>query len=162
MNKWCTACGERFVVTCVTIYELGAKPPFAPRLHVSTHFCCMEWWSIDRHHLISRLCDSGLAGDSLKNLLIQQMQDERSFLTNGCQTLEGVDHSRNGWIKAHSFHFSRKLKPTSAAQESKRHLVISLLVSQECCGICVATVDLISEWLSAKLHVSHLLLWVST
>ena len=46
------------------------------------------------------------------------------FLTNECQTLEGVDHSRNRQSKAHSFCFSRKLKPTSVAQESKRQVMI--------------------------------------
>ena len=50
------------------------------------------------------------------------MTDEWSFLTNECQTLEGVDHSRNGQSKAHSFCFSRKLKPTSTAQESKQQV----------------------------------------
>ena len=45
----------------------------------------------------------------------ERMTDERSFLTNECQTLEGVDHSRNGQSKAHSFCFGRKLKPTGAA-----------------------------------------------
>ena len=44
------------------------------------------------------------------------------FFTNECQTLEGVDHSRNRQSKAHSFCFSRKLKPTSMAQESKRQV----------------------------------------
>ena len=48
------------------------------------------------------------------------MTGERSFLTNECQTLEGVDHSRNRQSKAHSFCFSRKSKPTSVAWESKR------------------------------------------
>ena len=59
------------------------------------------------------------------------MTDERSFLTNECQTLEGVDHSRNRQSKAHSFCFSRKLNPTSAAWESKRQLFLSAH-----CGSC--------------------------
>ena len=50
------------------------------------------------------------------------MTDERSFLTNQCQTLEGVDHSRNRQSKAHSFCFSRKLNPTSVVWESKRQV----------------------------------------
>ena len=33
------------------------------------------------------------------------------FLTNKCQTSEGVDHFRNRQSKAHSFYFSRKLNP---------------------------------------------------
>ena len=44
------------------------------------------------------------------------------FLTNKCQTLEGVDHSQNRQSKAHSFCFSRKLNPTGAAQESERQV----------------------------------------
>ena len=36
-----------------------------------------------------------------------------SFLTNKCQTSEGVDHSRNRQSEALSFCFSRKLQPTS-------------------------------------------------
>ena len=34
------------------------------------------------------------------------------FLTNKCQTSEGVDHSRKRQSKAHSFYFSRKLNHT--------------------------------------------------
>ena len=37
---------------------------------------------------------------------------------NKCQTLEGIDHSRNRQSIAHSFCFSRKLKPTSAVLSS--------------------------------------------
>ena len=50
-----------------------------------------------------------------------RMTDTRTvFLTNKCQTSEGVDHSRNGQSKAHSFCFSRKLNHTRAAQEWMR------------------------------------------
>ena len=42
------------------------------------------------------------------------------FLTNKCQTLEGVDHSWNGQSEAHSFCFGRKLNHTRVAQESER------------------------------------------
>ena len=44
------------------------------------------------------------------------------FLTNKCQTLEGVDHFRNRQSEAHSFYFSWKLNPTRVAQESKRQV----------------------------------------
>ena len=40
------------------------------------------------------------------------------FLTNKCQTSEGVNHFRNRQSEAHSFCFSRKLNPTRVAQES--------------------------------------------
>ena len=60
--------------------------------------------------------------NSIMNDMFMTRHRRTVFLTNECQTLEGVGNSRNRQSKAHSFCFSQKLKPTSVVWESKRQV----------------------------------------
>ena len=105
---------------------LDAESSDCLTLRISSFCVVIRYWRLQQSvdHGVRGCHDWSCVGLGWRFCLRSRLKwDKRSFLTNKCQTLEGVDHSRNRWSEAHSFCFSRKLKPTSVAQESKRQIL---------------------------------------